>query len=239
MKLKYVVVLLLIVGLIMLDVEPALAGPGGAIAKGLFKTWWGKLIMAVVTIVLLPLILYIKFKEYFTVRANKKVLNQLGKRNRDFTWLTLNKSVKNAFTRVYIAWAKEDLQEVSEYMSSWYWQNQQKVYLDDWKSRNLINVPRLKSLSSIKPLYLDIADEENFEGSRIAFLITADVEDYLMHRETKKVVEGRRGYDEEEKIWIMEYNEGKWLVDDIQEGSMSLAFARTKNDIPKTVLSGI
>lgn len=220
-----------------LDPEWALAGPGGTIAKGLFKTWYGKLLMVVLTIVLLPLIIYINMKEFFVTRKNKKILNQLGVINRDFTWLTLNKSVKNAFQRVYLAWNREDMQEVSELVSSWYWQNQQIVHLDEWKRRNLKNECRLKSVGSIKPLHLDITDEPNLEGSRIAFSITASVEDYLIHRETKKVVEGKRGFGDEEKIWIMEYANGQWKLDDIQEGSMSLAFARTENSIPEHILA--
>lgn len=87
--------------------------------------------MVVLTIVLLPLIIYINMKEFFVTRKNKKILNQLGVINRDFTWLTLNKSVKNAFQRVYLAWNREDMQEVSELVSSWYWQNQQIVHLDE------------------------------------------------------------------------------------------------------------
>ena len=31
----------------------------------------------------------------------------------------------------------------------------------------------------------------------------------------------------------MEYTEGKWLLDDIREGNMSLAFAKMKNVIPE------
>jgi hypothetical protein len=236
---RILLLLFLVVFLCFIDPEFALAGPGGAIAKGFFKTWWGKLIMAVLTIVLLPLIIYINLKEFFVTRKNKKILDKLGAINRDFSWLTLNKAVKNAFERVYIAWNNEDMQEVSELVSSWYWQNQQIVHLNEWEKRNLKNQCRLKSIGSIKPLHLEITDDATLEGSRIAFSITANMEDYLIHRETKKVVEGKRGFADEEKIWIMEYSDGKWKLDDIQEGSMSLAFARAENLIPEQIAASV
>jgi len=125
------------------------------------------------------------------------------------------------------------MNEVSSYVSHWYWQNQQLVHLDEWKRKNLRNVSKLKSLGKIKPLHLEITDQENLEGSRIALSIEADVEDYLIERDTNKVVEGKRGVQEIEKVWILEYTDGKWLLDDIQEGSLSLAFAKMKNIIPE------
>ena len=33
----------------------------------------------------------------------------------------------------------------------------------------------------------------------------------------------------------MEYTEGKWLLDDIREGSLSLQFAKLKNIIPENI----
>ena len=43
------------------------------------------------------------------------------------------------------------------------------------------------------------------------------------------------GMDEEEKIWVMEYTNGQWVLDDIQDGQLSLAFAKTKNIIPANI----
>ena len=107
-------------------------------------------------------------------------------------WLNLEKNVSNVFSRVYLAWNKEDMKEVSSYVNHWYWQNQQLIHLDRWKSENLKNVCKLESISNIKPLYLEISDEENFEGSKIAFSITGSIEDYLINRDTHKVVQGKK-----------------------------------------------
>ncbi len=237
MKSRYVFIIVLVTVFLCLDPELALAGPGGAIVKGVFKTWWGKALLTLLAIILAPLTIYIYLKEYFEVRKNRKILQDLGTLNRDFSWLTLDKNVRTIFQRVYKAWNQGDLEEASSLISPWYWQNQQIIHLNDWEKRNLKNVCNVQSISSVKPLYLDITDEENLEGSRIAFSITANIRDYLMHKETKKVVEGSKKFDDEEKIWIMEYTEGKWLLDNIETGDNSLVYAKLTNVIPQRVLA--
>ena len=136
------------------------------------------------------------------------------------------------FERVYVAWSKEDMSTVSNHVSHWYWQNQQLVYLDKWKSENLKNICDLQSVGKIRPLHLEILNRENLEGSRIAFSINGRIKDYLVDRTTHKIVEGKDGYDDEEKVWIFEYTDGEWLLDDIREGDLTLAFAKLENIIP-------
>jgi len=231
--------LTIIIIAILFYADPVFAGPGGTVAKGLFKTWWGKLLMTLIAIIFLPVIIYMKTIEYFAVKKTKKQLAQIGIKNKDFSWLNLEKNVYNIFTRVYVAWNNEDMKEVKDYVNHWYWQNQQQVHLDKWKEENLKNVSNLESISKIKPLYLEVSEEENYEGSKIAFSITANIEDYLVNRDTREVVYGKKGYNDEEKIWIMEYTEGKWLLDDIREGEFSLAFAKLPNVVPDFNSKGV
>tara|TARA_R110000744_G_scaffold90662_4_gene176000 strand:- start:2698 stop:3351 length:654 start_codon:yes stop_codon:yes gene_type:complete len=212
------------------------AGPGGTVVKAIFKTWWGKVLMSIIGIILLPLIIYVYFREFLAIKKCKKELLVLGKKNRDFSWLNLDKNVRNIFSRVYIAWNNQDLKEASSYISHWYWQNQQLVHLDEWKKENLINVCKVDGIKSVKPLYLEITDDTNLEGSRIAFLITANIMDYLKNKDTNKIVQGSSKFDDEEKIWVMEYTDGNWVLDDIQDGQLSLAFAKIKNVIPTNLV---
>lgn len=236
MKRNHILLVALIVIMVIMFADPVYAGPGGFIAKGLFKSFWGKLLLAALTIILLPLILYIRFREYFAVRKAKNTLRKIGMINKDFDWLNLDKNVRNVFNRVYIAWSHENMEEVANYVSTWYWRNQQLVYLDEWKNNNLQNICKLESIHKVNPLFIDITENDKLEGSRIAFSITATIEDYLVDRTTGQVVQGTKGFDSEEKIWIMEYTEGKWLLDDIRDGQLSLAFAKMKNVVPETVL---
>ncbi|MHA7059689.1 Tim44 domain-containing protein [Aquimarina sp. M1] len=233
MKKSHVILLLVLIGFMCFIIDPVYAGPGGMIAKGLFKTWWGKVLMLVLVLVLLPIIIYIKSVEYLKERKTKKQLTQISLKNRDFSWVHLEKIFSNIITRVYTAWANENMAEVKEYVNHWYWQNQQAIHLDQWKSNNLKNICNLQKINNIRPLYVELTNTNDYEGSKVAISFSGDIEDYLINKETQKVVKGKRGYQSETHIWIMEYSQGKWLLDDIRDGSLSLAFAKMENVIPK------
>jgi len=228
-------IVFLTVVIILFTIDPVYAGPGGTVAKAFFKTWWGKLILGVIVIVFLPLILYVRLVEYRKARKIKKILSQLSLKHREFHWLQLHKEFSNIIRRVYNAWSDEDLSQVKQYVNHWYWQNQQAVFLDQWKKENLKNVSRLKDITKIKPLYLELTDEPNWEGTRIAIAIDVVAEDYLMDIGTQNVVQGKKGYEDLEYVWFLEYTEGKWLLDDIQEGGLSLEVAKMPNVIPQNI----
>ncbi|MES2747366.1 MAG: hypothetical protein V4648_03245 [Bacteroidota bacterium] len=217
-------------------VDPIYAGPGGYIAKGLFKSFWGKILLFVLAIVFLPLLIYIRLIEWRKERKIKKLLNQLGTKHKEFGWLQLNKEFSNIIRRVYNAWSNENMGEVQGYVNHWYWQNQQKVFLDQWKRENVKNVSRLKDITKIRPLYLELTNAPNFEGTRIAIAIDIEAEDYLKDLETGKITQGKEGFQDLEYLWFLEYTEGKWLLDDIQEGSLSLQIAKTKDVIPEGIV---
>lgn len=221
--------------IILFTIDPVYAGPGGTVAKAFFKTWWGKLILGLLTIIFLPLIIYIRLIEYRKARKIKKILTQLSVKHKNFHWLQLQKEFKNIIQRVYNAWSNENMSEVKEYVNHWYWQNQQSVFLDQWKRENLKNVSHLREIEKIRPLYLELTDEPNLEGSRIAIAIDVVAEDYLIDRDTNKVVQGKSGYESLEYVWFLEYTEGKWLLDAIEEGGLSLEIAKMPNVIPDTV----
>lgn len=227
--------LFLTVIVVLFTIDPVYAGPGGTVAKAFFKTWWGKLILIVITIVLLPLIIYVRLIEYRKARKIKSILSQLSVKHKSFHWLQLHKEFSNIIRRVYIAWSDENLSDVKQYVNHWYWQNQQAVFLDRWKKENLQNISRLKDITKIKPLYLELTEDTNLEGSRIAIAIDVVAEDYLIDRDTKNVVEGKKGYEDLEYVWFLEYTEGQWLLDDIQEGGISLEIAKMPNVIPTTI----
>jgi len=230
-KKQWLLIVTVVVFLFM--IEPMYAGPGGAIAKGLFKSWWGKLLLIGLTIILLPLIIYVRLVEYRKEQKIKKILAQVSLKHKEFSWFQLNKEFTNIIRRVYNAWTNEDMSEVKNYVNHWYWQNQQMTFLDQWKKENLINVSSLKEIKKIRPLYLELSEEPNFEGSRIAIAIDVVAEDYLKDRDTNKIKQGKIGYDVLEYVWFLEYTGGKWLLDAIEEGGMSLEIAKIPNRIPE------
>ncbi|SFU52569.1 hypothetical protein SAMN05216480_10627 [Pustulibacterium marinum] len=232
----YIIPVVVLIAL-LLYVEPVLAGPGGAIAKAFFKTWWGKMIMGILAIILLPFILYMKVITFFKVQKTKKLLRQLGFKNPNFGWLHLQKTVKTIFTNVYEAWSNEDMSQVQRYVNPWYWQNQQLVHLDRWKAKNQQNICNLDTISNIKPLYIEIFDEITLEGSKVVFEVSAMIEDYLIDRTNQKVVEGAKGYKDETHLWVFEYTEGKWLLENIMDEEFSFSYIKTPNAIPESLVA--
>ena len=61
-KKEWLVVLTLII--ICFTIDPVYAGPGGTVAKAFFRTWWGKLILIILTVIFLPLIVYMLLIAY-------------------------------------------------------------------------------------------------------------------------------------------------------------------------------
>ena len=81
--------------------------------------------------------------------------------------------------------------------------------------------------SESSPMYMELT--EDLEGSRIAVAIDVEAEDYLKDLQTGKIVQGKSGVQDLDYIWFFEYTEGKWLLDEIQEGSFSLGLAKLPN----------
>ena len=123
------VFLLFVLFLILLTVEPALAGPGGKIANAMFESFWGKVLLIILVIVFLPLILLTLAKEKVAERRTLRDLRFMAKRSPSFDWLKVRQRVQDCFSRIHAAWQKEDMKESSNWMTDWYWMNQQMVYL--------------------------------------------------------------------------------------------------------------
>lgn len=118
---------------------PALAGPGGQIVSAAFRSLLGQVVLGVLAVLLLPLVLYILVKEWLAERRAHADLKVLARLRPEFDWPTLNDRVLECFHRVHAAWRREDMQEAATWMTGWYWQNQQLVYLDRWEREGLAN----------------------------------------------------------------------------------------------------
>lgn len=136
---------LIIVSLLLLS-EPTLAGPGGKIASAAFETFWGRIILGALIIFFLPLILYVLLREKLSERRARKDLRFMVAHSSKFEWLKIQERVKECFFRVHSAWEDEDLSGTTEWMTSWYWQNQQMMHLEKWKKEGLQNVCDVKKL---------------------------------------------------------------------------------------------
>lgn len=232
--------LLFVLFLILLTVEPALAGPGGKIATAVFDSFWGKVLLIILVIVFLPLILLTLAKEKVAERKALRDLRFMAKRSPHFDWLKVRQRVQDCFFRVHSAWQKEDMTESSNWMTDWYWKNQQMVYLDRWEREGLYNHCDVKEITSIKPLLFAHHNEGGeHEDSMLAVMIGANMQDFLAERDTGNVVEGSRKYKDVEKIWSFTLVDGAWKVSNIEDSSFSLTYAaleKTQPAIEETLL---
>ena len=230
---RIVLVVVAVAAVLVLGPDPALAGPGGKIASGFAKTFLGKVVLTALAIVLLPLIVWVMVQEH---RASKRALADLARlRGVDpaFDWLTVKDRVTDCFHRVHSAWRKEDMADASEWMTGWYWQNQQLAHLNRWAAQGLVNHCTVKSVGRIRPLFLACRnDGGGFSGSRLVVSIAAKMEDYLEERASGKVVEGKKGYDDTETVWTFVLERGLWRVAAIEDDSVTLMYARMTNELP-------
>ena len=213
--------------------EPAIASPGGKIASAAFETLWGRIILVVLTIVFLPLITYVVVREKLSERRAREDLRFMAKHSPEFEWLRIQERVKDCFYRVHSGWENENLSDTTDWMTAWYWQNQQMVHLDRWKKEGLKNICDVKKIANITPLLFVHRNQGNaHEGSMIAILIDAKMKDYLVERNSGKVVEGSKRYKNVETVWSFTMEGGQWKVSDIEEGSMSMAYAKLASGLP-------
>ena len=96
--------------------------------------------------------------------------------------------LKDCFYRVHSGWRQEDLSGVADWMTDWYWQNQQLVHLERWKSEVLVNQCNVKRISGSKPLlFVHRNQGAEHQDSLVVVAIEANMKDYLEQRAANKV----------------------------------------------------
>ena len=202
----------------LLQATMILASPGGKIVKEIFDTPLGKLGAVLLLIIFFPWIIRNKIRTRKSVNSTKKNLERLSQVNHElFDEINLKNRMTDIFTRVHKAWSEEDLDSCEEFMTNWYQQNQQTVYIDDWKARGMRNICNIKEIGSIKPIYLRLSNHQGFEGSRVMYLIEANMEDYLVSTKDSSIIEGKKGYNDVRTVWTIKIEDGKWKVDNIEQ----------------------
>ncbi|HAD03722.1 MAG: hypothetical protein A2091_12525 [Desulfuromonadales bacterium GWD2_61_12] len=223
----------LLILLLFCAAEPALAGPGGKIATAVASTLWGKIILGLLTIAFLPLIIAILIREKLSERRARKDLRFMAAHSPTFDWLKIMERAKDCYYRVHSGWEQEELAGVYGWMTDWYWQNQQIVHLNRWQREGLVNICQVEKITNIKPLlFVHRNNGAAHEDSMVVLSITGKMKDYLQKRESGEVVEGDKKVKEVETIWSFTLQQGAWKVSDIEEGKMSLAYAKLVKELP-------
>jgi hypothetical protein len=232
---RKILIFSLFVVVVLLAIFPAtaLAAPGGMIVKAATKTLWGKLLLAALAIILLPLIIYFAVREALAVSRTRRDLQKLTEMNGLFRWSFINERAYAVVSQVHAAWKKTDLEKAKEWMTHWFWQNQKLLYLEQWEESGLANHCKLKRIVSVKPLRVEYDEKEpgDGEGSRVVLMIKVNLQDYLAEKDTGTIVEGDELFKDHESIWTLLLENGQWKLSMINESNLSLLYSRMKNDL--------
>jgi hypothetical protein len=184
--------------------------------------------------------IYMYIKQKLAERRAYKDLKFMAPYDPNFEWLWAKQRILDCFYRVHSAWKEEDVSRAFEYLTDWYWQNQQLVRLDRWHREGLCNVCAVKKIRAIRPLlFIHRNDDNVHEGSLLVVSITANMQDYLVHRETDKLIEGNRKFNDHETIWTFTLAEGQWRVSNIEAAGCEFDYIFQVKNVPrieKTVL---
>lgn len=214
-------------------IQPAYGGPGGQFAKLIANTFWGKMVLSLLAFILLPMGIYLYVKQKLAERRVYKDLRYMAQYDPNFEWLWARQRILDCFYQIHSAWKDEDLSEASEHITDWYWQNQQLVHLDRWHREGLCNVCEVKKVGSVRPLlFIHRNYNDAHEGSLLVVSITANMKDYLIHRETGKVVEGEQKFKDHETIWSFTLSEGQWRVSNIEEIGCEFGYIFQSKSVP-------
>jgi len=235
---RLLILVIVSVLLVITIMEPALARSLGRSMYGKVEPWFAAL--PFLSYILVYIFIW-SYAGYVIERRNAaesrtlKDLRQLAQHHDLFDWKTLENRIESCFQKVHVAWHQESLDDVSEYMTNKYRQEQQSDYLDKWATEGLINHCEVEAITLIQPLFLAHPEQEmEHEGSKLVVAITAKKEDYLEDRYTSKIVKGEKGFKDVDTIWTFVIQNGKWVLANIEDSSSSLLldYARTHNELP-------
>jgi hypothetical protein len=216
--------------LVTLCGDTAFAGPGGIIKAASYSPIV-RIVLAVVVVVLLPLITWLLVKRGLHIRQTRKDLAALAVVHPQYRWLDVKDRVTETFTWVWSAWSTQKMEQASSYTTHWYWQNQQML-LEQWAEQGLENVCRLGRIESITPLFVQHNPANDGERSRLVVVITARVVDYMLDRNTGKVVQGDKKEGALETIWTFMWVDGAWRLNLIEAGTEELTYLFMPNEVP-------
>jgi hypothetical protein len=215
-------------------IQPAYAGPGGQVAKAIAQTLWGKMILGLLALVLLPIGIYLFIKQQLAEQRAYRDLRYMARYDSNFEWLQAKERIIDCFYRVHCAWSAEDISEVSEVMTDWYWQNQQLVRLDKWQKQGLYNICDVRKIRAIRPLlFIHRNDDLKHGDSMLVVSITANMKDYLAERNTDIVVAGVKKYKDYETIWSFTLVDGQWRISNIEEARCEFGYIFQVKNLPK------
>ncbi len=230
-------ILVALVGLTLVFAPEAAAGVGGIFVKAVRTSFWLQALLAIAVVILLPLILYVLVREGLAVRRTKQDMAALTVKYPYFDWPLLEARIQDSVVDIYHVWGTGDLSPVAEYMTPDYLESQQDM-LDRWKEEGKRNVVTLHSRAKVKPLTVDVGDDEDLPA--VWVMVVVDLVDYMEETATGRVLKGKKKKKKDfEAVWMFAYDGEAWRLGSIEDGMNSLEVASRKNQVDTSFLDRV
>lgn len=230
-RLMFFVFFFIFIATLLIAVDPSYAGPGGLI-KAAAKTFWGKVIMFFLVLFFLPLIIWYMITRWIQTNKTRKQLRKLALQVPHFEWIALKNRIHEVFMWVHSAWDQKKMDIAEDYMSPWYKQNQQLI-LDKWERDGVENIVSDVNIKELTPLY--VYSDARHGDERIVVEITAAMRDYLVEKETGKVVSGDKTIGDVTTVWTFIREDNKWVLNMIESEDTVEDYLKEPNHIPQIV----
>ncbi len=217
--------------LIFFAPDIAYAGPGAIFAKAAKAKTWLLIILIPVMIILFPLFLYVMIIEKKAVWKCKKRLKDLSGVAPEMNWAKIDQQVQYCFKSIWDVWSSYDLSQAKDLMTNEYYYAQQAL-LEDWQDQGHTCIAKLHRLKTIEPIHLDF---EQGHKPVIWIRFKAKVTDALKDS-SGKIIQGKKGSDEQETIWGFLYDGRSWKLAQIEDGKRSLTFAKKPKSELETMI---
>jgi len=222
---SFAVVILL---LFLISSDIALAGPGGLI-KEAGKTFWGKVIMGGILVVFAPLLTWYLMRRARLVKQTRKLITQIALSDSRFEWMDLKDRITQIFLWVHSAWDQKKMLIAEQYVTEWYMQNQQ-LLLDKWDRDGLENKVSDVVIKKITPLYV-MQNIKDVSKNRIVVEIEAEMRDYMVNKNTGKLIQGDKRLGTVSTLWSLVWRHGNWQLNLIEASDMDMEYLAEPNKI--------
>lgn len=199
------------------------------------ETPLGKLVVFLFCCVFIPVFSYLLVKRFVAAKRVFKILDSLARHNKFFVWRNIRENITATFLTVHKAWSAQDLTPVNDMLTAKFLADPAHKFDNDWAEKGFANFCKVEFITMIKPLYFSLYTRDNCNGTRLVAMIGAVVRDYLYEVESGAIVEGDPNFKSIDNIWTFVLQDGKWLVENIEESLFELEYANLMKKAPSNL----
>jgi len=143
--------------------------------------------------------------------------------------MDLKDRITQIFLWVHSAWDQKKMLIAEQYVTEWYMQNQQ-LLLDKWDRDGLENKVSDVVIKKITPLYV-MQNIKDVSKNRIVVEIEAEMRDYMVNKNTGKLIQGDKRLGTVSTLWSLVWRHGNWQLNLIEASDMDMEYLAEPNKI--------